>query len=200
MTSEILGVSQEAWNEQLLEKSRQRLIGEVNDPTVMIRTMAHAIDPTIPEEVISTAVKNRIEMFARALKNIPEKTSRTLSELKTLGKKIGLISNADESEIAAWDRSPIAHLFDSTIFSCRVGCAKPEPGIYRLCMQELGVTSHQCLFVGDGGSHELEGAKDLQITTVMMTGIISELWPDRIDERRLYADYVIDQLSELLLE
>jgi hypothetical protein len=45
---------------------------------------------------------------------------------------------------------------------------------------------------------ELEGARQLGITTVMITGIIKEIWPDKIEERKRHADFVIEKLSELL--
>ena len=197
-THQMLGVSKETWNEQLLERSRDRLTGAISDPHTIIRRMAHAIDPTIREEVVEAAVANRIERFAQALVNVPQENSQVLCELKALGKRIGLISNADASEVAAWDRSPIARWFDSAVFSCRVGCVKPEPQIYRICMQELGVTPDQCVFIGDGGSGELEGARNLGITTIMVTGIIREIWPDRIEKRRAHANYVIENLTELV--
>lgn len=44
MTHQLLGVSKEAWNEQLQEKSRSRLAGQIKEPISIIRTMAHAID------------------------------------------------------------------------------------------------------------------------------------------------------------
>jgi putative hydrolase of the HAD superfamily len=197
-THQMLGVSKEAWNEQLLERSRDRLVGTIDDPHAIIRKLAHAIDPTIREEVIEAAVANRIERFAHALVNVPQENVRVLRTLKAWGKTIGLISNADASEVAAWDRSPIARLFDSVVLSCRVGCVKPEPRIYRICMDQLGVTPDRCVFVGDGGSGELAGARNLGIATVMVTGIISQIWPDRIEQRRAHADYVIENLSELI--
>ena len=88
--------------------------------------------------------------------------------------------------------------FDSVVFSCNVGCVKPEPRIYEICMKELDVEPSQCLFVGDGGSRELEDARNLGITTVMITRVISEIWPDKIDERKKYADFVIERLNELV--
>ena len=100
--------------------------------------------------------------------------------------------------MAAWDRCPIASLFDSTIFSCSAGCMKPEPQIYQLSMRQLGVSPDQCVFVGDGGSDELRGARDVGMTAVMIAGIIREQWPDRIAERQQHADFVIEQLSELV--
>jgi putative hydrolase of the HAD superfamily len=43
---------------------------------------------------------------------------------------------------------------------------KPDPAIYRLCTDALGVTPEECLFVGDGGSHELEAARSLGMTAL----------------------------------
>ncbi len=197
-TSDVLGVSREAWTEQLLEKSRERLTGEETDPEKIIRKMAHAIDPTIQGEIIDAAVRGRIDMFARALINIPEETRQVLRKIKDQNKKMGLISNADAIEIAEWERSPIAPFFDAVVLSCEEGCVKPEKEIYEICMNRLGVTPEHCVFVGDGGSKELEGARNLGIATIMITGVIKKIWPDRIDERRQYADCVIEQLSELI--
>ncbi|MBT3362831.1 MAG: HAD family hydrolase [Chloroflexi bacterium] len=197
-TSQLLGVSNDAWIEQLHEKSRQRLAGAWKDPYVFIEKMAHAIDPDISSEVIRVAVENRINRFASAMRDIPGQSADVLKTLKGRGRKLGLISNADVTEVAAWDQSPIAHLFDSTVFSCVAGFVKPERQIYDVCLAELGVSSNDCVYVGDGGSDELKGARSLGMTTVMITGEVERLWPDKLDVRKKDADYVIRELSELL--
>jgi putative hydrolase of the HAD superfamily len=65
-------------------------------------------------------------------------------------------------------------------------------------MRELRVGSSDCLFVGDGGSDELRGARDIGITAVMITGHIARAFPERIAERRENADFVIESLDELV--
>lgn len=45
------------------------------------------------------------------------------------------------------------------LLSYEVHRKKPEEGIYREAAKRLGVSVEECLFVGDGGSEELEGAK-----------------------------------------
>jgi putative hydrolase of the HAD superfamily len=200
LTHQLLGVSKEAWNEQLQEKSRPRLAGQMKDPMIIIRTMAHAIDSNISEVTIAAAVRNRMERFAGALINVPQETLGVLHILRNRGKRLGLIGNADVMEIAAWDRSPMAPLFDAVVFSCHVGCVKPEREIYEACMAELQVSPYQCVFVGDGGMRELEGARQLGIVTVMITGIIKEIWPDKIEERKKHADFIIEELGEIVIE
>ena len=198
MTHEMLGVSKEDWNRQLLECSRDRLVGKMTDPYQIIRRMIRAIDPTLSEDRIVRATENRIQRFAGALIDIPPTTVSVLTALRRASKKLALVSNADVMEVQAWEQSPLAGLFHATLFSCYVGCAKPESEIYHLCLRQLDVRADECVFVGDGGSHELKGARAYGITTVMVTGLIQELWPDRIEERRAHADFVIEPLSDLL--
>lgn len=200
LTFEILGVGREQWNTQLLEKSRDRLTGKEKDPSTIVEKMARAIDPAIPDELIAKATTNRLKLFERAMVEVPKTTNRVLSRLKGAKKKIGLVSNADVTEIAGWKKSPLSGHFDSVVFSCEVGYVKPEREIYKLCLRELQTHSDECVFVGDGGSQELEGARSLGLTTVMFTGIIRNVWPEKIEERRKFADFVIDGLDELLGE
>ena len=121
-----------------------------------------------------------------------------MRRLRASGIKIGLVSNADVTEVAAWNRSPLAPHFHSAVFSCEVGEKKPDPAIYRIALERLGVSAEQTVFVGDGGSRELEGAKAVGLSTVMMRGIIQRLYPELVAERRPYADFEIDDPLELL--
>lgn len=197
-TYQALGVPREAWDRQLNQCSRARLTGELSDPIRIVGNMARAIDPTISDAVIAAAVANRIQRFAAALIDVPGETIRVLQCLKEKGKRLGLISNADVMEVAEWDKSPIAGLFDSTVLSCYVGAAKPDREIYEICLRQLGMSADQAVIIGDGGSSELAGARKVGLATVMITGIIKDLWPERIESRKADADYVIERLSELI--
>lgn len=196
--SELLGVDPVAWSDQLMKNSHERLVGLKTDPFEIIAEMARAIDPSLSDERIMLASDNRLARFRAAVLDIPEETVAVLCELKARGKCLGLITNADVAEIAAWGESRIHHLFDSALHSCAVGLAKPDRQIYELSLRELGVEAGDALFVGDGGSDELAGAKSVGITAVMFTGVIQRLWPKRVAERVGQADYVIERLSELL--
>jgi putative hydrolase of the HAD superfamily len=164
----------------------------------MIAEMARAIDPSIDDETIRQAAVNRVARFADTVIGIPRETQDVLRTLRTMGLKLALVSNADIFEVAAWDRSPIAPLFDTAVFSCHVGFAKPESEIYRIALHRLSVTPAEAVFIGDGGSDELAGAKAAGISTVMMTGVVKHIWPEKIDARRPYADFEIESLCELV--
>jgi len=198
-TADILRVPWDQWYKQLADTANDRFVGRLKDPVAITRRLAHAIDPTVPEERIREATAYRLERFKGALINIPEVTERTLLSLRAMGKKTGLISNADVVEIHGWAESPISALFDSVVFSCEVGLVKPQKEIYHRCLRELGAEPQECLFVGDGGSQELKGAREVGLTTVMITGHIARIFPERIAERRTCADHVIETLDQLVL-
>jgi putative hydrolase of the HAD superfamily len=149
-TYEILGVPPSAWAEQMHRSRRARFTGEQTDPVEIIAGMARAIDPAISDETILEAVANRRRRFEAELLNVPGEAVELLRALRSKGKKLGLISNTDALEIQPWG-GPLAEMFDSVLFSCRVGAVKPERRIYEVCLEELGVGPDEALYVGDGG-------------------------------------------------
>jgi putative hydrolase of the HAD superfamily len=198
MTHEVLGVGKEEWRFQILQNSHEGITGKLTDPIEIIAGLARNIDPDISDEVIERAVENRIALFADAIINVPDETIAVLRYFKTQGKKVALVSNADCWEVSAWDRSPMAAFFDNVIFSCAAGVAKPDRRIYELCLNAIGIEAADAVFIGDGGSNELHGAQQVGLTTIMITGNIRSLWPERIAERRQHADYEIELLGELI--
>ena len=109
-----------------------------------------------------------------------------------------LLSNADVMEKRGWDASPFAPFFMHAFFSCDTGYVKPEAEAYRSALKLSVPDAENVVFVGDGGSNELQGARACGFTTVMTTEIIGEFWPDLIPGRKIHADYVVGSLEELL--
>jgi len=150
---------------------------------------------------VSVAQKEQV-LFAReqrmknALTMISKEVLDTLQKLKLKDIKLGLISNADCIDCKYWNQSPLFRYFDDSIFSCNIGLLKPDKQIYELAMQCLNVSPEQCLFVGDGGSNELCGAK-----TAGMGTVFSEMLETKNAEQRKsiikYADYHIKHINEL---
>jgi len=65
---------------------------------------------------------------------------------RAAGKRTGLISNS--WGLGIYDRAPI-DLFDETVISGDVGLHKPQPEIYLLACERLGVEPRDCAFVDD---------------------------------------------------
>ncbi len=174
-TSDVLGIDRGTWNELLVTRSRWRLAGEEMDPYTIVRTLAHALDPSISDARIREATRVRVQRFKDSLARIPAENIETLRVLRTAGFRLGLISNADVMEMTPWPECPLAGLFNVEVFSCKVGLVKPEPAIYAHCIQALDVAAAKCLFVGDGGSNELVGAKEAGMSTAFVSGVMPSL-------------------------
>ena len=194
----MLGIDRQLWDDVMTAHSRSRLTGEERDPHAILCALVHAADSTIPDNRIREALRIRIQRFRDSLLRVPPQNVLALSRLRAAGFRLGLVSNADVMEVAAWPDSPLAGLFDVEIFSCEVGCMKPEPAIYRKCLEGLGLSAGDCLFVGDGGSNELVGARDVGLTTVFVSGVVSELWPDRVPQRLAVCDHHVEWMPEVL--
>lgn len=110
---------------------------------------------------------------------------------------MGLISNADCIDCKYWKQSPLFQYFDDAVFSCIVGLLKPDKQIYELAMERLHVSPEQCLFVGDGGSNELCGAKSAGMSTVF-SEMLETKDSDQKENIIKYADYHIKHVNELL--
>jgi putative hydrolase of the HAD superfamily len=67
-----------------------------------------------------------------------------------------------------WDRLPVAPWVDAAVFSIVMGCRKPHPSTYAAACDRLGVTAGQAVYVGDGGSNELTGARSAGMSVVRL--------------------------------
>ena len=88
-----------------------------------------------------------------------------IKELKTKY-KIGLLSNAGQEEIRIVYRDGIDVLFDSITVSYEVGVAKPDPEIYRISSQRMGIPPAECLFVDDTRIN-IEAARDFGMQAIL---------------------------------
>jgi putative hydrolase of the HAD superfamily len=82
--------------------------------------------------------------------------------------KLGSITNNVARDLPAQQRTSgldIHSLFDVVVESAIEGVRKPEPAIYRIACERLGVEPHEAVFLDDLGAN-LKGAKALGMTTI----------------------------------
>lgn len=80
--------------------------------------------------------------------------------------KTALLSNAwDDLRAALEQEWSIKDAFDEVIISAEVGLAKPDPRIFHLALERLGVSPAQAVFVDDF-SHNVEGARALGMQAI----------------------------------
>lgn len=195
-THEIVGVTADVWNDGLLNRSPDRLTGKERDPQRYLGDLIRLVKPDATQAIIDEAIRVRARRFRDCLIEPPAEALEFLDWLKQQDRQLCLISNADTLEAAAWEDSPLASRFDHAIFSCECGYMKPQAEIFHAALSHFSLSSSDAVFIGDGGSHELEAAKELGFTTVFTTEIIQNCWPEVIDSRLPHADHHIRNWSE----
>lgn len=121
------------------------------------------------EANVELICRKRREALGDTFKAIPPESLWLLKTLREKGLKTGLITNTFSDERDMILASPLYPLFDAAMISYEQGISKPDPEIYRRAMQALNVAPEECLYVGDGGSHELDGARALGMQAIQCT-------------------------------
>jgi len=145
----------------------QRAVGAFGGVGGNIEHVARQLGLQPTEEQLAEAARLRLALTRRNLEPRPDAVE-TLSALRAAGRRIGLISDCTSEVPALWGETPLAPLVDAAVFSSEVRLKKPDPAIYRLACERLGVAPEQCLYVGDGGSRELSGAAAVGMTPVLI--------------------------------
>ena len=77
-----------------------------------------------------------------------------------------MISNCYLEERDIIKQSILWDYFDVACLSCELGVKKPQKEIFEICLTKLELSANECLYVGDGGSNELDKAKELGMRAV----------------------------------
>jgi putative hydrolase of the HAD superfamily len=120
-----------------------------------------------PEDLVDELVNLRRDLTRRLLAPRPGAVE-TLGELRAQGRRVGLITVCSEDVPDVWSETPFVDQFDAAVFSCSVGMRKPDPRIYRLACEELGVEPEEAMFVGDGANDELAGAERVGMRSALI--------------------------------
>ncbi len=120
-----------------------------------------------------------------------------IDAIRAKGKKVSCLTNCSKDIEDLWPKSAFHGIFDDVVFSSDVGLAKPDPEIYRIAAERLGLSPEQVLFVGDGANHELTGAKKANMPALMLTNdyipvaVTRETdWEHKVSDLRQVADFM----------
>ena len=84
----------------------------------------------------------------------------TLEELRGLGYRLAVISNADGRVEALLESVGLRPHFEFVIDSAVVGVEKPDPHIFRMALERMGVEPHEAAYVGDIYEIDVVGARN----------------------------------------
>ena len=73
-----------------------------------------------------------------------------MRELKARGLRMAMLTNNVREWEAMWRAMlPVDEIFETVVDSAFVACRKPEPRIYEITLERLGLPAESCLFIDD---------------------------------------------------
>lgn len=95
-------------------------------------------------------------------------TPGALARLRAAGIRLGVVSNSDGRADEALVAAGLRDYFELVIDSHLVGCEKPDPRIFHLALDRMGVRSADALYVGDIYEVDVVGARRAGMPVVLL--------------------------------
>jgi len=101
--------------------------------------------------------------------NLKPYASELLTLLRNNGCKLAIVSNTEEIVTSHdLDQFDMRRHFETVVLSSVVGVSKPDPRIFRIALQRLGVLAQECLFVGDDYDCDYRGPERVGLRPVLL--------------------------------
>jgi putative hydrolase of the HAD superfamily len=94
-------------------------------------------------------------------------TQNALEEIRSIGIRLGIVSNAWPSLERTYRVLGLREFFDVFVISAKLGCRKPDERIYRAAIEEIGIEPSLLLFVDDDAEY-VRAAERLGMRGVVM--------------------------------
>jgi putative hydrolase of the HAD superfamily len=162
--AEDAGIPEDQFQALWRPTEHKRSIGELTLEEVleMILRESNCYSEAIHKKMVEKRIASKEECF----RHLHSEIIPMLSTLKEKGFLVGLISNCFSEEADVIRKSELVPYFDAVYLSYEQGIEKPDEEIFCRCMESLSVKPEECIYVGDGGSEELETARRLGMKAV----------------------------------
>lgn len=167
-----MGIDENVFLPAWRSTENDRTLGNLSTDDVVERLLRD--NNCYSSEVLKLVMDKRIATKVDCFNHLHNEIIPMLSTLKDKGIKIGLISNCFSEEAKVIRDSVLFPYFDAAMMSYEQNLRKPGEEIYYRCMETLGVSADECLYVGDGGSDELATASKVGMTPLQATWYLKE--------------------------
>lgn len=89
-----------------------------------------------------------------------------VAQLKAQGFRVALLSNTACARSRFFRNQGYYRPFDPIVLSCEVNVKKPDPQIYQILLQKLGLPAEACLFI-DNKKENIDAAKRLGFEAIL---------------------------------
>jgi len=122
----------------------------------------------------------------------------TLESLKQRGLYLSIASNIDDAMLEPLvEREGLSVHFDHCVSSEMAQACKPHAEFFAYCMEKSGLDANEVLFVGDSPEHDIVGAKQVGMKTVLISDNGNPP-PMQTGRTSAEADYNVQSLNDLL--
>jgi putative hydrolase of the HAD superfamily len=147
-TSSLLGITHEQFIKLWSETSERRTTGVFKTLEENLAYICQELNVPVKPFNINLAKMVRYDYISLALTPRPY-AIEVLSQLKADSYKMALISNCSAEPPDLWPVTPFAPFFTASLFSSVTGILKPDPRVYLMAAEKLGVQPADCVFIDD---------------------------------------------------
>lgn len=164
--ADALGIEREPFRDTFRADAGKRTTGQWASLEENLADIARRLGCAASEAALGKAAEIRASYTRRHLLSPHPDALASLRTLRDAGVPVQVLSDCSPETPPLWHQSPLAEFLPDPVLSCAVGMRKPDPAIYALACQRLGVDPREVVYVGDGDSEELPGAQRQSIFPV----------------------------------
>jgi putative hydrolase of the HAD superfamily len=116
--------------------------------------------------------------------------AKAIEALRRNGIRVAVVSNSDGSVTESLARAGLADLFEFVIDSHEVGVSKPNPKIFEVALERMGLGPSEAWYVGDSVFHDVNGALAASMARAILVDPYG-LGPDDVVKVRSVTELVL---------
>lgn len=144
-----------------------RASGLWGSPEESLRSICDQLGVRPSPEAVALAVQQRADA-ERFLARPRQGAIEVLTALRAGHVATGVLSDCTGDLVSVWPDLPYAALVRASVFSCDVGVRKPDRRMFDEICRALLVEAGGVIYVGDGGSEELTGARAAGMRAILL--------------------------------
>ena len=171
-----------------------------------VRKILQTLDPKLLQRLAPKVLSALIDAYASPAVQAPPAVDQgargALETLAGRGLTLGVVSNVMRTPGSVLrqilDRSGLLPPLKVLAFSDECGIRKPDPEIFRLTLQQIGVAPEEAVHVGDDPVLDVEGARDAGMAVIQVTAdgrATAPVKPDLVISRLRDLPAALDRLT-----
>ena len=172
-------VADERTKSRTLRQSAETILSGINHLSRTLRqsaeTILSGINHYLPIGIIDLALTT--EQFCQPAEEFLKRNRDFLEKLAS-SYRLGVISNNFGNTQGWCDEYELTPLLDTVIDSTVVGIEKPDPKIFYLALDEMGISSKKSVYVGDTFSDDVVGSNQAGMFSAWLVGTEDKACPN----------------------